>query len=96
MPNAKINHAYHHGWKIQVIEHLSKFSFRCHHFDLEEWQYNGATYCSYNEALCAGRNFIDREIALLSLINLFEELMQEGKLTLDEYWNLANFSDDFC
>ncbi|NJL22207.1 MAG: hypothetical protein HC895_17525 [Leptolyngbyaceae cyanobacterium SM1_3_5] len=51
----------------------------------------GSTYLTYQSALKAGYQFIDRETALAALIHALEELMRDGKISLEEYWNLANF-----
>lgn len=81
----------YHGWLVEIVPHQNRFSFRCYCSELEGFHEDGSTYRSYRSALIAGYRFIDREVALVALMSALEDLMRDEKISLEEYWNLANF-----
>lgn len=84
----------HHDWFVESVPHGRHFRFRCEHPYLEGLQQDGSIYPTCEAALIAGCQFVDREMAISALINALEELMSKEKISLDEYWNLANFSNN--
>jgi hypothetical protein len=91
MLNTESNGISYHGWLVQVVSHHNRYSFRCYCSELEGFHEDGSIYRSYKSALRAGCHFIDRETALAALTHALEELMRNEKISLEEYWNLANF-----
>jgi hypothetical protein len=92
MINIEFGGTPYHGWLIEVVSHgNNRFSFRCYCSELEGFHDDGSTHRSYRSALIAGCRFIDREVALSALLNALEELMRDEKISIEEYWNLANF-----
>jgi len=91
MLNTESNGIPYHGWLVEVVAYRNRYSFRCYCSELEGFHEDGSTHRTYQSALKAGYQFIDRETALAALIHTLEELMRDGKISLEEYWNLANF-----
>lgn len=91
MLNIESNGVPYHGWLVEVVSCQHQYSFRCYCSELGGFHDNGATYPSHQSALKAGYRFIDRETAISSLVAVLEELMRENKVSIEEYWNLANF-----
>jgi hypothetical protein len=91
MLNLESNGIPYHGWLVEVVSFHHRYSFRCYCSELGGFHDDGSTYNDYCSALRAGRRFIDRETALSSLLNVLEELMRDRKISIEEYWNLANF-----
>lgn len=91
MQNTQANGIFHHDWFVEVVVYGNSFGFRCYHPHLEEFSHDGLSYHSYQSAIQAGCQFIDREVALTCLLNLLEELVRDHKISPEEYWNLANF-----
>lgn len=83
----------HRDWFVQVIPCGPAFSFCCHHSSLGRHT-NGAIYSTIEAAILAGCQFIDREQAVAALSQLFDEWVVTEKISVEEYWNLVNFSDD--
>lgn len=91
MKYLKSNGISHYDWFIEVIPQRHRYSFRCYHPNLEGFQTDASTYRNPESALIAGCRFVNRELALMALQGVLEEMMQDEKITLHEYWNLANF-----
>lgn len=81
----------YHGWQIEVVRHQDEFSFQCYPPNLPDFCNDGTFYSDCTDALEAARHFIDREIAIQSLLEVVGDWWQLGKVSEDEYWNLTSF-----
>lgn len=81
---------HHRDWFIAVIPHKGGFGFCCQHPTLGR-QTDGIIYDRPEIAVIAGCRFIDREQALSALVTVFEEWVQEDRISLEEYWKLSAF-----
>ncbi len=90
MPYLKQNGLSHRDWFVQVIPCGHGFGFCCLHPNLGR-QTNGEIYSTVEAAIIAGCNFIDREQAISLLVEVLEEWVSVEKISVEEYWKLANF-----
>jgi hypothetical protein len=81
----------YHGWLIEVVPQGGEFVFQCYPPQLTEFCNDATAYASSKAALVAGCHFIDREIAVLTLIEQVAEWLESGQISEEEYWNLTSF-----
>lgn len=92
MRKLKLQGILYHGWQIQVVRREDNFRFQCYPPKLQEFCNDAAEYSSFRAALTAACRFIDREVAILALLDRIGEWLESGKITEDEYWNLSSFN----
>ncbi|MBD2093156.1 hypothetical protein H6F67_25250 [Microcoleus sp. FACHB-1515] len=81
----------YHGWQIQVVRHKASFRFHCYPPKLTDCCDDAAEYSSFRAAITAACRFVDREVAILALLDRVGDWLASGKITEDEYWNLTSF-----
>jgi hypothetical protein len=81
----------YHGWQIQVLMQDGKFGFRCYPPKLADFCNDGSLHLSFKAALLAACQFINREIAILAVLEVVDEWLEDSKISETEYWNLTSF-----
>ncbi|HEY9764494.1 MAG TPA: hypothetical protein V6D07_18345 [Trichocoleus sp.] len=81
----------HHGWQIQIVPFEQDFCFECYAPDMSDFMNDAEVYSDWETAFVAARQFVDREIAIQSLIALVNDWLAAGLISEDEYWNLTSF-----
>jgi hypothetical protein len=91
MLKASPNSIPYHGWRVEVVPQPQGFVFCCYHPDLPDFFNDGLLYCCFKDALMAGCRFIDREIAIQSLLHIVGDWWLGDRISDEEYWSLTNF-----
>lgn len=91
MHQLKSQNIVYHGWQIQVVQCNDGFHFHCYPPKLTDFCNDAAEYSSFQAAIAAACQFVDREIAILALLDRVADWLASGKITEDEYWNLTSF-----
>lgn len=81
----------YHGWDIKVVMNQDEFSFECYPPTLPDFCNDGMAYASLNDAIAAACYFVDREIAILALMDVVTDWLEDGTVSEDEYWQLTSF-----
>ena len=81
----------YHGWQIQVVRRKDGFRFHCYPPKLQDFCDDAAEYSSFRAAVAAACQFVDREVAILALLDRIGDWLAAGKISEDEYWNLTSF-----
>lgn len=82
---------HYHGWKIEIKACGSEFYFGCYAPGYVDAMDNAEAYTTQVAALMAAQAFVDRELAILSLIELANDWLAKGLISEEEYWNLTDF-----
>jgi hypothetical protein len=81
----------YHGWLVQVAPQVDGFRFYCYDPDsLGNWD-NRQVYLTYDQALTAGREFVDRYLAIVLLSELLAGWYTAKKISKDEYESAIRF-----
>lgn len=83
----------YHGWKIDVVTDAHGVWFRCYHPALPDYCNDGCSYPDYESAFVAACGFVDREVAVLALIDVVQEWWANRVISDEEYWNLTRFDE---
>jgi hypothetical protein len=81
----------YHGWRIDISDHQTAFTFQCYPPDLPDFLDAGEEYPDQETALQEAYRFVDREITIRAMLEVFNAWLQEGLISEDEYWHLTNF-----
>jgi|GEM_PF-1124312 len=81
----------YHGWLIQVVRAQDGFRFHCYPPKLKDFCNDASAHSSFKAAIKAACHFVDREVAILALIDRIGDWLEAGKISEDEYWNLSSF-----
>lgn len=82
----------YHGWDVEVMMENNEFFFGCYPPDSAKFCNDGSTYPSLKSALAAAYHHVDREIAIMALLEVAWEWLEDDKISEDEYWNLTDFA----
>jgi hypothetical protein len=82
---------HYHGWLLEIVPDGECFKFDAYHPELPGGMNEGEAYGSFESALVAGCDFIDREVAIQALLDIVGEWLENGNICADEYWTLTNF-----
>ena len=91
MLKSEPNRMPYHGWLLEVIPDGDSFRFDAYHPSVPGGMNEGEAYNSFAAALVAGRHFIDREVAIQALLDVLGTLLEDEKISCDEYWSLTSF-----
>lgn len=80
------------GWRIQVVSEAQEFYFECYAPDLLDGCNDGCLYPDWHTALHAACHFIDRELAILAVLDIVNDWFAAGLVSEAEYWNLTDFA----
>ena len=92
MLDTQPNTAVYHGWRITLTQEDTGVYFECLPPSGCGGCDDGFCYPTPAVALTAACEFIDREIAVLALINLADEWFSAGLIDPEEYWSLTDFA----
>lgn len=81
----------YHGWRIDILQQQSVFTFQCYPPDLSDFLDAGEEYTDRGTALQAAYDFVDQEIAIRAFLEVANEWLWKGVISEAEYWNLTNF-----
>jgi hypothetical protein len=82
----------HCGWSIELVQEQDEFYFECYLPNANHSCSNGAAYLSQEAASSAACEFVEREIAVLALIDLANGWWEQGVISEAEYWQLTDFA----
>jgi hypothetical protein len=86
----------YHGWEIEILADAEETWFRCYHSSLPDFCNDGWAYPDEQSAFVAACAFVDREIAVLALIDLVQDWWVNHLISDEEYWNLTRFDECLC
>lgn len=82
---------HYHGWEIEIKACGFEFSFGCYAPGYSNALDDAESYPTKAAALSAAQAFVDRELAILSLIELANDWSIKELINEEEYWNLTDF-----
>ena len=87
---------FYHGWFIdfavnQTLVGNDEFVFECYPPAMPDFCNDGLAYFTLEDALKAACSFVDREIAILTLMDVVKEWLEKGNISEAEYWELTSF-----
>lgn len=82
----------HCGWSIELTQAHGEFYFECYLPNANHSCSDGAAYLSQEAASSAACEFIERELAILALIDLLNSWRALGVISNAEYWQLTDFA----
>lgn len=82
----------YHGWMVQIISVWNGFSFHCYDSELAggSW-HNRKIYPTYQEALIAAQQFVDRQTAILALTQILQDWLNYELINQAEYQKAMRF-----
>lgn len=81
---------FYHGWHIEVVRQGSEFCFQCYP-PQSDFCNDASAHASIDAAWVAACDFVDRELAILAVMNCLTDWFDRGKISEAEYWNLTSF-----
>ncbi|MBD2463861.1 hypothetical protein H6G89_22935 [Oscillatoria sp. FACHB-1407] len=81
----------YHGWVITIVMSNDEFSFECYPPTFPDFCNDGLAYSTLDDVLLAAYQFVDREIAILALMGIVKEWVENGNISEEEYWQLTSF-----
>lgn len=82
-----IESEFHYGWIVRALPSERGWIFKCHDPKGKICTYE-KTYKTAAEALCAARNFVNRDGIKAVLLAVLQEWVELGKLESEEHLNL--------
>lgn len=87
---------FYHGWFINLVTNKTlvgndEFIFECYPPTMPDFCNDGLDYFTLEDALKAAFSFVDREIAILTLMDVVKEWLEKGNISEAEYWELTSF-----
>lgn len=92
MLKAQLHKTVRHGWHIEIGEDKGAFYFECSPPEYPAPCDDGLYYTSREAALEAAYDFVEREVALLGLIEVANDWLEAGLISEKEYWNMTDFA----
>lgn len=80
----------YHGWHIEVIRQDNEFCFQCYP-PQSNFCDDASAHGSFEAAWAAACHFVDRELAIVALMDCVADWFDRAKIDQAEYWNLTRF-----
>jgi hypothetical protein len=96
MLRIELKSIFYHGWFINLVTNKTfvgsdEFIFECYPPTIPDFCNDGLAYPTLEDALKAACSFVDREIAILTLMDVVKEWLEKGIIEEAEYWELTSF-----